>query len=907
MMKLDKSRWQAVTPLLEELLDASALVRAERLAQLELQDPGLATDLASLLALRARVKSEGFLETSALDRFDSATRLAGKALGSYTLEREIGAGGMGTVWLAHRADGRYEGRAAVKFLNLGLLGRGGTERFRREGNALARLGHPNIAHLLDAGDLDGHPYLVIEYVEGQPIDAWCDMNFLPVAARISLLLQVFAAVAYAHSQLILHRDLKPSNILVTSAGQAKLLDFGIAKLIGDDTTPAQRTELTQVAGRALTPDYAAPEQMQGGDVSTATDVFVLGVMIYLLLSGVHPSAGARSAAERIRLLVETEPAKMSEAALRAPPEAARLRASTPLQLARALRGDLDNIVAKALKKSPAERYPTVDALAEDLRRFLSDQPVSARADSVGYRIGKFVRRHRFAVVAASAAAITLMAISTVAIWQMLEAQQQRRAAEEEAARAASAGDFLHFVLGEVGASGRPFTTQDLLAQAEKSIEGNFGSAENPIAIQQLIQIGELYSTTGQEAKALELAQNAYQLATHAGHTEVALLAACSLGKQLHLAGKLKESADLLDRTISALRARVSETTALFTCLQFRADLALTLGDVDSGVALAKEAVALATSERLRSVPASQIAPRMQLAIAYRVAGQNALANTTYRDLEAVFKRLGRERSADAVAARSNWGKLRSDMGDILGAARLIESSLALGQALRPGGSPNYMLGLNYAQRLLTLHRLDEAQRLFSQARKEAEAEDDPEMQGFAMLGLVAVQRKRGDFAAARAALTAAGDFVRIKFPDPAHRVHTALLLETGELHLASGAFAEAREELAAVAAKNEAANVRSPARALTLAALAQAEQGLGDGGHAAAHALQAAQNAEALAAGGEASYWVGHCLLVRAELEHAAGHAEAAHQLAAQSLLQLVPTVGPEHPSTRNAQTLASN
>jgi len=908
MTRFDKARWLAVTPLFEQLLDASAAERAERLAQLDAEDTALAGDLASLLALHAQVETEGFLESNPLDRLGGASTLAGKTLGNYILEREIGAGGMSTVWLAQRADGRYEGRAAVKFLNLGVLGRGGAQRFRREGNALARLAHPNIAHLLDAGDLDAHPYLIIEYVGGQAIDAWCDSRRLGVTARITLFLQVLAAVAYAHSHLVLHRDLKPSNILVTSAGVVKLLDFGIAKLLTDESPPSVRNEPTQLTGRAFTPAYAAPEQAQGAPVSTATDVYALGVLLHMLLAGSHPTAAAdRTPVEHMRALVESEPIRLSEAVLRGAPEVAGLRDSTPAQLARALRGDLENIVARALKKSPAERYPTVDAFAEDLRRFVNDEPVSAHADSVAYRVAKLVRRHRLAVVGVSVAAIALLATSAVAVLEMVEAKQQSQAAKEEAGRAASSRDFLHFVLGEAGATGRPFTTQELLARAEKSIEGHYGSLEHPLAIEQLIQISELYGELGQAAKALELAQTAHHKAVTAGHAALARGAACSIGKQLHIAGELKEATHLLDRTIAQLRENPSESLALLACVQFRADLALTLGDVDAGLMLAKEAVALAASGEFGTSPLMQVPPRMQLAIAHRVAGQGERANSAYRDLQELLKRLGRERSAEAIILLSNWGKLRSDIGDILGATKLIEQALAAGQALRPGGSADYVTALNYAQRLLILQRLDESERHFRAARQAAAAENDPEMQGLAMLGLGSVSRERGDFAAARANSQEASEFLRLKFPAQDHRTHAAVLIESGRLHLAIGSFAEAKGELSEAIRQSKGTKVKGPAEALTLAALAQVEEALGDSERAGALALQAAGSAAKMALPGEPSYWVGYCLLVRSEIESAAGRAETARRLASQSLAQLSPTVGPDHPHTRNAQALAVN
>ena len=297
---------------------------------------------------------------------------------------------MGSVWLAERCDGRFEGRAAVKLLNIAVMGRAGEERFRREGNILARLTHPNIARLIDAGvSPTGQPYLVLEHVDGQTIDRYCDEHALGVEARLRLFLDVLEAVAHAHANLIVHRDIKPANVLVSVDGQVKLLDFGIAKLLEDDEAPSDGTRSADTApltrdGWAATPQYAAPEQVAGGVVTTATDVYALGVLLYVLLTGTHPAgAAAHSPATLMHAIVEVEPRRLSDAV--GQPESPEALAShaarcgtTPARLRRMLRGDLDTIVAKALKKNAAERYASVTALADDIRRFLRHEPISAR-------------------------------------------------------------------------------------------------------------------------------------------------------------------------------------------------------------------------------------------------------------------------------------------------------------------------------------------------------------------------------------------------------------------------------------------------------------------------------------------------------------------------------------------------
>ena len=292
---IDTRRWQRASRLLDQALDLPHHQLDTWLGELRASDADAAADVEALLLEHRQLNDEGFLD-GGMPSID--VPLAGVTLGGYTLVSPIGQGGMGSVWLAERSDGRFEGRAAVKLLNASLLGREGEERFRREGTVLARLTHPHIARLIDAGvSRAGQPYLVLEYVDGQHIDRYCDDQRLGVEERIRLFLDVLAAVAHAHANLIVHRDLKPSNVLVTGDGQVKLLDFGIAKLLGDDEAMSM---LTREGGVALTPKYAAPEQVTGGQITTATDVYALGVLLFELLTGQHPTGLGRRLADRVR-------------------------------------------------------------------------------------------------------------------------------------------------------------------------------------------------------------------------------------------------------------------------------------------------------------------------------------------------------------------------------------------------------------------------------------------------------------------------------------------------------------------------------------------------------------------------------------------------------------------------------
>ncbi len=445
---MDMARWLRLSPLLDEILDSDSPAREQRLAALRTEDTALADEIDALLERVAANDRDAFLERPPLLLREAS--MVGETVGAYTIERELGQGGMGSVWLARRTDGRFEGFVAIKFLNAGLMARGGAERFAREGSILARLAHPNIARLLDAGVAGGgaRPYLVLEYIDGLPIDRHCDDKALDLAARVRLFLDVLAAVAHAHNRLILHRDLKPSNILVTATGEVKLLDFGIAKLIDDAGATASATEITQAAGRAFTLQYAAPEQLQGGDVTTATDVYALGVLLYVLLGGAHPTAGNTTAPlDQMRAVIETEPRRLSDAVLRR-----GVGGPSTSKLARTLRGDLDNIVARALKKAPAERYANAALLADDLRRYLNCEPVAARPDTLAYVLAKFVRRHRIGVAAGAVVATALAVGVGVALWEANEAKRQRVQAE----------GLIEFMLGDLRKKLQPVGRLDAL-------------------------------------------------------------------------------------------------------------------------------------------------------------------------------------------------------------------------------------------------------------------------------------------------------------------------------------------------------------------------------------------------------------------------------------------------------------
>jgi WD40 repeat protein/tRNA A-37 threonylcarbamoyl transferase component Bud32 len=360
------------------------------------------------------------------DPQSAARGLEGVRVGSYRVLSLLGYGGMGSVWLAERADGLFARQVALKLIHPALKSRVMSERFTREREILASLNHPNIARLLDAGFAeDGQSYLALDYVAGAPLTIYCDERRVAIRERLELFRQVLSAVQYAHAHLVIHRDLKPANILVTEEGQVQLLDFGIAKLLTEGE--AKETELTQLGGRALTPDYAAPEQIAGMPVTIAADVYALGVMLYELLTGERPyklKRDSRGALEEA--ILKTDPVAPSRAALSE--TAAAARTTTAKKLSSTLRGDLDTIAVKALKKAPTERYATVNAFGEDIERFLRGDVVLAQPDSAAYRALKFTRRHWVGIAAAGVVLLTLAGGLVATSYEAKVASLQRDAA-----------------------------------------------------------------------------------------------------------------------------------------------------------------------------------------------------------------------------------------------------------------------------------------------------------------------------------------------------------------------------------------------------------------------------------------------------------------------------------------------
>ncbi len=510
-MSTEQTDWQRVRAMFEQALELPPADRATFLDTQCAGQPELRAEVEALLAADEQANAQprelvaaapALLQALAEDqrRVDDA-RLTGMRAGAWRLLREIGRGGMGTVYLAQRDDGAYTQQAAVKLLRADWPGSEMDRRLEAERQILAGLDHPGIARLLDGGsNADGRPFLVLDYVDGLPIGRWCDERQLGINERIRLFLQVCAAVAYAHRCLVVHRDLKPSNILVTTTGQVKLLDFGIAKLlqgVGDASTQTLRS---------FTPEYASPEQVSGAPITTGVDVHALGLLLYELLTGKRAFGQSDStpAAYEQAILHEQAlaPSRAAGEGADATDRASRCRL-TPTALTARLRGDLDAIVAKALRKEPEQRYASVEALADDLNRHLALEPVQARRGAWRYRSGRFLRRHALATAFATLALIAVLAGSAFSLWQASIARAERDRAQIAATTAEAVTNFLTQLLAKAtpdAGKGKELSVRDALDLAATDLDKKFADQPEVRARVQML-LGNVYTILGDYEKA----------------------------------------------------------------------------------------------------------------------------------------------------------------------------------------------------------------------------------------------------------------------------------------------------------------------------------------------------------------------------------------------------------------------
>jgi serine/threonine protein kinase/Tfp pilus assembly protein PilF len=667
---------------------------------------------------------------------------SGEVLGPWRLLRRLGSGGMSDVYLAERV-GEYSHQVAVKLVRPGLVSRADHNRLRAERQILARLNHRNIARLLDGGTtLDGIPYLVMEYVDGEPIDVYCDRHRLTIPQRLALFRGVCAAVHAAHQNLVVHRDLKPSNILVTEDRTLKLLDFGIAKLIEVRET-AHTVALTHADVRLFTPGHASPEQVRGELITTATDVYLLGVLLYELLTGSKPFEFQNIRLSEIeRVICHQKPLLPSErmalsgasATDRARmTHAAAARGTTPARLRRELAGDLDNIVMKALRKEPGRRYTSADEMATDLKRYESGQTVIARPDTIRYRAGKFIRRHAMAVSASTALMVLLAGVATAMAVQAHRVAHERSIAERERKRSEEVASFLTGLF-EVAdpreARGENITAREILARGAERIQKELKDAPETQA-NLMETIGRVYLSLGLTAEARPQLEKALAMREKLfpGDHESKAASLAALGR-LELASGRMDTAQKHYEDALAMNERLhgKRTVAVAASLEDIGKVLKEKGDFKGAEAKLLESLELfkqlegPKSTRVSSVM-NEIGQLMErrgehagaedmfrralaidraalggdhpqvihnmhnLAVVLQSRGKLAEARPLYEESIALFRRVLGEKHPDTLDALGNYGRFLQASGDLAGAEQVLKQTLALDTEVRGANHP----------------------------------------------------------------------------------------------------------------------------------------------------------------------------------------------------------------------------
>jgi eukaryotic-like serine/threonine-protein kinase len=879
------AEWKAVEQHLDRLLEMDGTAWEAYISRLEDDEPTVAAALREMMADRRNLEAQGFLETSLVKTPDQER--VGAQVGAYTITSLIGRGGMGEVWLAQRSDGRFEGKFAVKFLETYSASPAALDRFRREGRLLARLAHPHIARLIDAGiTASDRPYLILEYVQGIRIDDYCAKRALGVEARVRLILDVLGALAHAHSNLVIHRDIKPTNILVTEDGEAKLLDFGIAKLVGSEAGSDAESPPTRIEDVAFTPEYAAPEQILGELPSTATDVYQMGILIFTLLTGRLPlAAEGTTRAQRIKAALDADPPRMSEVA--------------PAQLRKALRGDLDAIVSKALRKLPRERYGTAAALTDDLKRHLHSEPVAARANLLTYRMQKFVRRYRGVVIGTAAAAVALIAVTAFALYQMREAQMQRDQSREQARRAELQAEFVTLMMSNVG--DKPTTAEQLLDAGYKLVTQHY--TDDPIfRMSAMLNLSARYGDIGQFPKQYSLLQDADRIARGLKDWSMMSRVECGLAEAEINRGNLDRAVSWIASAKSAI-AHVPNQNPLYLedCMEAEADVFDARGDPAVATRIAEQALALleqagATHDLRYSDLLGHIADY------YKKAGD------THKGFEYVERALAaaeRDGLGDTDAAMTavhnvvsslfGFGELKEGCSR---EARLVDRLESTGRTVIPA------IAILHGTCLLRAGDAVAALVWYDKGLSAAVAEQEQDLEAYAHLSrgraLTALQR----FDEAAAALDLAES--RAKQASPAGSPQPLRIqIARGELFLAEARYGEAMQTLQSATAAIR-ANSQVAGSQLARAVLDCAKAALALGQYADARRLGQEALTEDLrkARDPNLSADVGEASLELAKAHKALGDVPATHAAAHQAALSLTGSLGPDNALTRDALAL---
>ncbi len=904
-----KDEWRLLSPLLDQAL---ALEGEERQTWIRAQEPEIAYRLEILLLEHSVLASDGFLETGVVDLPSTAATLAGQTIGSFEVVSQIGQGGMGSVWLARRNDGRFERQVALKFLNIALLGKEGEDRFKREGKILALLAHRHIAELIDAGvTTTGQPYLVLEYVNGDQIDRYCDQRQLDLPTRIRLFLQVLDAVAAAHANLIVHRDLKPSNVLVRKDGDVKLLDFGIAKLIEAENGPEQHRTFT-LSGTALTPQYAAPEQLKGEAITVSTDVYALGVLLYLLLTGRHPAGeGQRSPAELVKTIVELEPLRASDAVASGGADSAAralLRSATVEKLRRVLRGDLDTILAKALKKDPRERYASVGAFADDLRRYLKSEPIKARPDTLMYRAGKFARRHRGGLFIALLALAGVATGITGILLQARTARVQRDLALRQLARAERMTDLNELLLSNAAPVGKPLAVDELLEREERVIEHERNpDAANHVELQ--LSLGNQYSSEDENVNALRVLNAAYRVSRDLKEPSIRAKASCVLAGAMVPVGELSQAEALYQEGLRELGNAPQFASERAACLLHGSEVAFRNGNSDESIARAR-----AAEQAIQRSPAQ-----------WTLQGLNILVNLgtvlgdggNFREAETIFQRasdlmtaLGYDDSQKAVKLFDDWALTLSYDGRELEAQRLYRRALDISRNDETNSAVAPDLLLNYAGLLQELGHRTEAARYFVPASKKALAFNDNVLTDSTQLMQANMFTDAHAFDQATRQLSELEQRLRKRYA-PQHWAFAEVSSARAGIALGRGDLPSAAHFAREAVEIDEASIRRIGQCAALLSTLLVSKSGVdlknGQREEAASDARRAIKLLEEREDPSILSSNVGRAYLALARALEAEGKPDEAQLAAAKAYANLQTTLGPDQPDTLSARQLTNS
>lgn len=679
----DPEVWRRLETLFHRASEMEPLERAGFLDEACAGSEDLRAQLDNLLA--AADKTFGFvgarIQQAARSTFDGEDS-AGSRIGEYIVIRPLGSGGMGRVYLAHRADGQFDQQVAIKQMHAMLSpSEGMISRFRAERQILANLEHPNIARLLGGGvTAHGLPYLVMEYVKGTPVVEYCLSRKLSLEQRLSLFREICHAVEYAHTQLIVHRDIKPANILITDEGVSKLLDFGIAKLLVSPDGADQNTAVTETV---LTPDYASPEQILGQRVTTASDVYALGGLLYEMLCGVRPFGNrAKDALEVMRLICAEMPEPPSSVAR-------RNEAMLPAE-ARKLRGDLDNIIAMAMRKEPVRRYASVAQLSSDVGLYLERRPLFAAPDSWTYRAGKFVRRHKAGVAMAAAMSLIVAAFSVGMAILATRAGRQQMKADQEAQF--MAGMFEAATPEE--AQGRTITARDLLDRGAERVERELAS-EPEVRATMLSNIGSAYRSLGLSDQAQRLMQRSYDLRRRIlGANAPATLESFEALAELRRDAGEFASAEVMLRQILAVRQQSLRTShpALITTMGNLGECLYWEGKNDQAENILRAALAL---EQKDASPAGRNSSvRNYLALVLERRSDFSEASRLLTEAVAISRRTQGPNSPEYATSLHNLSSTLIDAGDLPEAEARLRETAAVKRRILGDQHPELALTLN---------------------------------------------------------------------------------------------------------------------------------------------------------------------------------------------------------------------